>query len=237
MKQDEKRELCAACFIYAYQTAEMREAPLCAQCPTALTTRNREDCEAYYGDVGWFETYGEPEGYFCAQCLSNLCCDQLQGRSRDYDFSQMERIWVEYDMWQAYLTGSDQSEGLFIQGGGSRPTPSLVAAKVEEAVIQFGEGGTLEEEAAAAAAEAAMCDECDSEPVEHICSGCSSGFCGKDHGGCWMFQRTQAEESIENWKQDEKRELCFGCFESAYEAAQEELEAAQEELEAAQEAA
>ena len=156
MKQDEKRELCAACFIYAYQTAEMREAPLCAQCPTALTTRNREDCEAYYGDVGWFETYGEPEGYFCAQCLSNLCCDQLQGRSRDYDFSQMERIWVEYDMWQAYLTGSDQSEGFPIQGGGPRPTPAGIDAKVEEAVIHFGEGGTLEEEAAAAAAEAAQ---------------------------------------------------------------------------------
>ena len=98
MKQDEKRELCAACFIYAYQTAEMRESPVCAECPTVLTTRNREDCEAYYdpdvAPLGWFDI-GEPEGYICSRCLAYLNCDQTHvgGRSRDYDFSAMSRYW------------------------------------------------------------------------------------------------------------------------------------------------
>jgi hypothetical protein len=58
-------------------------------------------------------------------------------------------------VWQAYLTGDDQTNGMVIKGGGPRPTAELIDAKVEEAVIHFGEGGTLEEEAAAAAAEAA----------------------------------------------------------------------------------
>ena len=82
-----------------------RESPLCAECGRALTTRNREDCEANYdpdvAPLGWFDI-GEPEGYFCSRCLAYLNCDQTHvgGRSRDYDFSAMERYWVKYDMWQ-----------------------------------------------------------------------------------------------------------------------------------------
>jgi hypothetical protein len=69
------------------------------------------------------------------------------------------------------------------------------------------------------------CSDCESQsgPVRHLCPGCNFGFCGlavqvSNGRGCWSRQRTRAARVIWNWKQDEKRELCFGCFEYAYSA-------------------
>ena len=49
-------------------------------------------------------------------------------------------------VWQAYLTGDDQTNGMVIKGGGPRPTAVLIDAKVAEAVLQFGDHDSSEDE-------------------------------------------------------------------------------------------